>query len=82
VTAQNSVIDLRRYFSCNKFKRGRVSNMRWSADHGLQAADTLASLADALALITRSIGFVKGGRAAVTVNVCEFRRDILCLCSE
>jgi hypothetical protein len=80
VTVQNSVIDLRRYFPCNKFKRGRVSNK--SADHGLQATDTLESLNDMLALITRHISFLKGGRAAATVNVSEFRRDVLCLCSK
>jgi hypothetical protein len=81
-TVQNSVIDLRRYFPCNKFKRGRVSNLRWSADHGLLTTDTLASLVDTLALITWRINFLKGGRAAATVNVSEFRRDILRLCSK
>jgi hypothetical protein len=80
VTVQNSVIDLRRYFPCNKFKSGRMSNKRWSADHGLLDMDTLASLVDTLALIMRCMSFLKGGRAAVTVNVSEFRRDILCLC--
>jgi hypothetical protein len=82
VTVQNSVIDLRRYFPCNKFKRGRVSNKRWSADHGLLATDTLASLVDTLALITRRISFLKGGCAAATVNVSEFRSNILRLCSK
>jgi hypothetical protein len=82
VTVQNSVIDLRRYFPCNKFKKGRVSNKRWSADHGLLAKDTLASLVDTLALITRRISFLKGERAAATMNVSEFRKDILCLCSK
>jgi hypothetical protein len=82
VTVQNLVIDLRRYFTCNKFKSGSVSNKWWSADHGLLAADTLESLVDTLALITRRISFPKGGRAAATVNVSEFRRDILCLCSK
>jgi hypothetical protein len=77
VTVQNFVIDLRRYFPCNKFKRGSVSNKWWGADHGLPATDTLASLVDMLALITRHITFLKGGRAAATVNVSEFRRDIL-----
>jgi hypothetical protein len=82
VTVQNSVIDLRRYFPCNKFKRGRVSNKRWSADHDLLTTDTLASLVDTLALITRRIRILKGGRAAATVNVSEFRRDTLCVCSK
>jgi hypothetical protein len=81
VTVQNLVIDLRRYFPCNKFKRRSVSNKWWSADHGLLATDTLASLVDTLVLITRRISFLKGGRAAATVNVSEFRRDILRLCS-
>jgi hypothetical protein len=67
---------------CNKFKRGSVSNKWWSADHGLLATDTLASLVDTLALITQRISFLKGGRAAGTVNVSEFQRDILCLCSK
>jgi hypothetical protein len=53
VTVQNSFIGLRRYFSCNKFKRGRVSNKRWSADHGLLATDTLASLVDMLLCANR-----------------------------
>jgi hypothetical protein len=48
VTVQNSVTDLRRYFLSNKFKSGRVSNKRWSADHGLLDTDTLASLVDSL----------------------------------
>jgi hypothetical protein len=82
VTVQNLVTDLRRYFPCNKFIRGSVSNKWWGADHGLQATDTLASLVDTLALITRRIIFLKGGRAAVAVNVSEFRRDILCLRSK
>jgi hypothetical protein len=77
VTVQNSVIDLRHYFPCNKFKRGRVSNKMWSADHGLLATDTLASLVDAW-----RISFLKGGSTAATVNVSEFGRDILCLCSK
>jgi hypothetical protein len=38
--------------------------------------DTLASLVDTLALITRRINFLKVGRAAATVNVSEFRKDI------
>jgi hypothetical protein len=59
-----------------------MSNKWWSADHSLLATDTLASLVDTLALITRRVGFLKGGRAAATVNVSEFRRDILCLCSK
>jgi hypothetical protein len=75
VTVQNSVLDLRCYFPCNKFKRGRVSNKRWSTHHGLLATDTLASIVDTLALITRRISFLKGGRAAATVNVSEFRRN-------
>jgi hypothetical protein len=62
----------------NKLKRGSVSNKWWSADHGLLATDTLASLADTLALITGRISFLKGERAAATVNVSEFRRDMLC----
>jgi hypothetical protein len=82
VTVQNLFIDLRHYFSCNKFERGSVSNKRWSADQGLLATDTLASLVETLALITRRISFLKGGRAAATVNVSEFQRDILCLCSK
>jgi hypothetical protein len=82
VTVQNLIIDLRRYFPCNKFKRASVSNKWWSVDHGLLATDILASLVDTLALITRRISFLKGGRAAATVNVSEFRRDILCLCSK
>jgi hypothetical protein len=44
------------------------------------ATDTLASLVYTLALVTRRISFLKGGSAAATVNVSEFRRDILCLC--
>jgi hypothetical protein len=72
VTVQNSGIDLRRYFPCNKFKKGRVSNKRWSADHGLLATNTLASLVDTLALIRRRMSFLKGGRAAAIVNVGEF----------
>jgi hypothetical protein len=40
------------------------------------------SLVDTLALITRRISFLKGGCDAVTVNVSEFRRDILRMCSE
>jgi hypothetical protein len=82
VTVQNSVIDLRSYFPCNKFKRGRVPNKRWSADHGLPATDTLASLVDTLALITRRISFLKSGLPAATANVGEFRRDMLCLFSK
>jgi hypothetical protein len=50
--------------------------------NGLLGTDTLASLVDTLALITRRISFLKDGHAAVTVNVSEFRRDILCLCSK
>jgi hypothetical protein len=80
VTVQNLVIDLRRYFPCNKFKRGGVSNKWWSADHGLLATDILGSLVDKLALIMGRISFLKAGRPAATVNVSEFRRDILCLC--
>jgi hypothetical protein len=80
VTVQSSVIDLRRYFPCNRFKRGRVSNKKWSADHSLLATDTLASLVDGLAIITRCISYLKDGRAAATVNVSEFQRVILCLC--
>jgi hypothetical protein len=72
VTVQHLVIDLRRDFPCNKFKRGIVSNKWWSADHGL-----LASLVDTLVLVTRRISFLKGGRAAATVNVSEFRRYML-----
>jgi hypothetical protein len=49
---------------------------------GLLATDTLASLVNTLALIMRRISFLKGGHAAATVNVSEFRRDILCLCSK
>jgi hypothetical protein len=78
VTVQNVVIDLRRYFPCNKFKKGSMSNKWWSADHGLLATGTLVSLA----LITWRISFLKGGCIAATVNVSEFRRDILCLCSK
>jgi hypothetical protein len=81
-TVQNLVIDLRCYFPCNKFKRERISNKWWSEDHGLLAKDTLASLVDTLALITRRISFLKGGRAAATENVSEFRKDILCLFSK
>jgi hypothetical protein len=80
VTVQNLVKDLRHYFPCNKFKRERVSNKRLSADHGLLATETLGSPVDTLALITRRISFLKGGRAAATVNVSEFRRDTLCAC--
>jgi hypothetical protein len=72
VTVQNLVIDLRRYIPCNKFKRERVSNKWWTADHGMLATDTLASLVDRLALIKRRISFLKSGRAAATVNVSEF----------
>jgi hypothetical protein len=72
VTVQNLVIDLRCYFPCNKFKKGSVSNKWLSADHGLLATDTLVSLVDTLAVITRRISFLKGGRAAATVNVSEF----------
>jgi hypothetical protein len=79
VTVQILVIDLRRYITN---LRGEVSNKWWSADHGLLATDMLASLVDTLALITRRISYPKGGRAAATVNVSEFRRDILCLCSK
>jgi hypothetical protein len=68
VTVQNLVIDLRRYFPCNKFKTGSVSDKWWSADHGLLATDTLALLVDRLALITRRIRFLKGGLAAATVK--------------
>jgi hypothetical protein len=78
VTVQNSVIDLRRYFPCNNVRRGRVSNKSWRADHDLPATGTLASLVGTLALITRRIRFLKGA----TVNVSEFRRDTLCLCSK
>jgi hypothetical protein len=81
VTIQNLVIDLRRYFPRDKFKKGSVSNKWWSADHGLLATNTLASLVDTLALITRRISFPKGGRAAATVYLSEFRRDILCILS-
>jgi hypothetical protein len=56
-----------------------VSNKWWSADHGLLATDTLASLVDTLALIMRRVSFLTGGRAAATANVSEFRRDMLCL---
>jgi hypothetical protein len=56
---------------------GRVSNKRWSADHGLLATDTLALLVDTLALITRRIRFLKGGCTAATVTVSEFQRDML-----
>jgi hypothetical protein len=56
-----------------------VSNKWWSADHGLLATDTLASLVDTFTLITQRKSFLKGGRAAATVNVSQFRRDILCL---
>jgi hypothetical protein len=82
VTVQNFVIDLGRYFPCNKFKRGSVSEKWWSADHSLLSTDTLASLVDTLALVTPRISFLKGGRAAATMNVSEFRRNILCLCSK
>jgi hypothetical protein len=56
-----------------------MSSKWWGADHGLQATDTLASLADTFAIITGRISFLKGGLAAATMNVSEFRRDILCL---
>jgi hypothetical protein len=82
VTVRNLVLDLRRYFPCIKFKRGSVSNKWWGADHGLLDTDTLASLVDTLALITRRISFLKVGRAVATVNFSEFRRDILRLCSK
>jgi hypothetical protein len=59
-----------------------VPNKWWSADQGLVTTGTLASLVDTLALITRRITFLKGGHAAATVNVSEFRRDILCMCSK
>jgi hypothetical protein len=59
-----------------------VSNKWWSADHGLLATDALASLVDTLALNSRRISSLTGGRAAVTVNVSEFRRVMLCLCSK
>jgi hypothetical protein len=72
----------RHYFPRDKFKRGSVSNKWWSADHGLLATDTLSPLVDTLALITRRISFLKGGRAAATVNISEFRRNLLCLCSK
>jgi hypothetical protein len=42
----------------NKFKRGSVFSKWWSADHGLLATDTLASLVDTLVLITRRISFL------------------------
>jgi hypothetical protein len=72
VTVQNSVIGLRRYFVYNKFKRGRLSNKRWSADHSLPATDTSASLVDTLALITRRISFLKGVYPkGYTVLVCS-----------
>jgi hypothetical protein len=80
VTVQNLVIDLRRYFPCNKFKRGNVCKKWWSADHGLLAMDTLALLVGTLALIMGHISFLKAGRAAATVNVSEFRKDILWGC--
>jgi hypothetical protein len=73
---------LRRYFLYNRFQRGRVSNKRWSADHGLLVTDTLVSLVDTLALITRLISFPKGGLVVATGNVSKFGRDILCLCSK
>jgi hypothetical protein len=79
VTVQNLVIDLRRYFPCNKFKRGSVSNKWWSVDHGLMATDALASLVNTLALITRRISFLKGGCAAVTVNVSN-SEGTYCIC--
>jgi hypothetical protein len=82
VIAQNLAIDLRRNFPCNKFNRGSVSKKWWSADHDLLATGTLASLVDTLTPITRRVSFLKGGRAAATVNVSEFRRDVLCLCSK
>jgi hypothetical protein len=65
VIVQNLVIDLKRYFPCNKFKRGSMSRKWWSADHGLQATDTLTWLVHTLALITQRIIFLKGGRATV-----------------
>jgi hypothetical protein len=51
-----------------------VSNKWWSADHGLLATDTLASIVDTLALIS----FLKGACAAPTADVSEFRRHTLC----
>jgi hypothetical protein len=59
VEVQNLVIDLRCCSPCNKFKRGSVSNKWWSADHGLLATDTLASLDVTFALITRLTSFLK-----------------------
>jgi hypothetical protein len=59
-----------------------VSNKWWNADHGLLATDTLALLVDKLALITWHTSFPKGGCTAATVNVSEFQRDILRLCSK
>jgi hypothetical protein len=49
VTVQNVVIDLKRYFPWNKFKRGSVSKKWWSANHGLLATDTLALLLASMA---------------------------------
>jgi hypothetical protein len=72
VTVRNLVIDLRRYFPRNKFKRGSVSKKWCSVDHGLLATDTLASQIDTLALITWRISFLEGGHTAVTVDVSEF----------
>jgi hypothetical protein len=56
-----------------------VSKKRWSADHGLQATDTLTSLVDRLALITQRINFLKGGRAVATVNLAN-SEAIHCIC--
>jgi hypothetical protein len=81
VTVQNVVVDLRRYFLCNKLKRGSVSK-KWSADHGLLATDTLASLVDTLALITRRIRFLEGGCAAASMTFSELQMDMLCLRSK
>jgi hypothetical protein len=55
----------------NEFKNGSVSYKWWSADHGLQATDTLGSVVDTLALITRLFE----ERQNVTSAPLEFRRN-------
>jgi hypothetical protein len=79
VTVQNFVIDLRRYIT-NLI--GETCATNGGARTTVCWPQTFASLVDTLALITRHISFLKGGRAAATANVSEFRRGILCLCSK
>jgi hypothetical protein len=74
VTVQNSVIDLRHHFPCNKFLRGRVSNKRWSADHGLLAMETSALLVDTLAQIWDNVrGYVKKKKRKVDAEYHQFQ---------